>query len=107
MPSLPLLRRLRHRRQRRRPSLELEPGEARVEAAGSEERSVGSLFDPAAGLAFAVRQAALKQLSARPPKDQPIIAAAAAAPMANMQISWMENSVKRTLTTALVWRSAT
>ena len=39
--------------------------------------------------------------------DQPISATAAAAPMANMQISWMENSVKRTLTTALVWRSAT
>ena len=36
-----------------------------------------------------------------------IIAVAAAAPMANMQNSWMENSVKRTLTTALVWRSAT
>ncbi len=39
--------------------------------------------------------------------DQPIIATAAAVPMANMQINCMENSVKRTLTTALVWRSTT
>jgi hypothetical protein len=45
--------------------------------------------------------------SAHPQTHQCIIAAAAAAPMANMQISWMENSVNRTLTTALVWRSAT
>ena len=87
--------------------LELEPGEARVEAPGSGERSVASLLGHTAGLTFAVRRVALKQLSARPPNNQPIIAAAAAAPMANMQISWMENSVKRTLTTALVWRSAT
>ncbi len=80
---------------------------ARIKAVGRRQREVSALLDDQGGFASAVRQVALKRLSARPPNNQPIIAAAAAAPMANMQISWMENSVNRTLTTALVWRSAT
>jgi len=66
----------------------------------------GSPFDERAGLVFTARQGDGEKSSARLAALQRIIAAAAA-PIANMQISWMENSAKRTLTTALVWRSAT
>ena len=100
-----LLHRLSHGGQRR--SDKLEPREARVKPVGGEVRGGGFLFDHPAGFIFAVRQGVSEQSSARLTSLQQIIAAAAAAPMANMQITWMENSAKRTLTTALVWRSAT
>ena len=68
----------------------------------------GGVVQRGRGLAFASSQAGASSGDVQVSRsDQPIIATAAAAPMANMQISCMENSVKRTLTTALVWRSAT
>ena len=74
---------------------------------GGEVRGGGFLFDHPAGFALSVRCGESKRSAPRLTSLQQIIAAAAAAPIANMQNSWTENSVKRTLTTALVCRSAT